>query len=90
MNGYIANTDRVWFNFILNNGINNPVFWFNRVNNPNQQYLVVNNYIFLRITDLPPKSVPVLHIVFLLKHWLLLEVILPPVPEAKNLMSYVV
>ena len=41
-------------------------------------------------SDLPPISVPLFYIVFPLKHWLSAEVILPPVPEVKNLMSYAV
>ena len=40
-------------------------------------------------TDLPPLYVPVLKLYSYPKHWLLQGKVLPPVPEAQNLMNYV-
>lgn len=54
MLGYIANTDPNWFNFLKQNNITNPVFWFKRDNNPNSKCLVEDNYMFLRITNTNP------------------------------------
>lgn len=54
MQGYIVNTDKEWFEFLLEHKIDSPMFWFKRESNPNKKTLIKGNYVFFRITGVTP------------------------------------
>ncbi len=57
MEGYIVNTDKAWFEFLLRQKIDSPVFWFKRESNPNSRALLKDNYFFFRVTGKNPPSI---------------------------------
>jgi len=64
MEGYIVNTDKAWFEFLLRHKIDSPVFWFKRESNPSSRALVKDNYFFFRITGINPPSIMAYGIIF--------------------------
>lgn len=57
MQGFILNTDPLWFENIKTNGIFNPVFWSRGDRNPSGRFIQEGNLVFLRITRQKPPTI---------------------------------